>query len=326
MSLKHKVLQLLELNRDVSISGEYIASCLGVSRSAVWKAVNILRAEGYYINSLTNKGYCLTYENDILSKEGIAPYLKDEYKNNSILVYKTIGSTNDEAKLKALDKYTHGSVIIADTQTKGKGRMGRSFYSPASTGIYMSFILRPKTDASNAVLLTTASAVAVVRAIKKVCKINPKIKWLNDIYYNDKKICGILSEAVTNCETGIIETVIVGIGINFKTDFSTLPDDLSNTAGSIYSSAKPDVTRNRLTAQVINEILDISESFLCKDFFDEYKENSFVIGKDIIFIKDNIRKSAKAVGISSNGGLIIKNDKGETEILFSGEITLRTKD
>ncbi len=322
MPLKQSVLQILESNRSNFISGEQIASELNVSRAAVWKAIKSLESEGYTIHCVTNKGYQLTEDNDLISKEGIAPFLKEKYKDNNIIVYKTIGSTNDEAKLKALEGYPHGSVIIAETQTKGKGRMGRSFHSPAGTGIYVSFILRPKTDASNAVLLTTAAAVAVCRAIKIACDIKAKIKWLNDIYYNDKKICGILSEAVTNCETGMVESVVVGIGINFKTEFT---GELTQTAGSLYSDVKPPITRNRLIAQVINEMLNISEDFISRQFLSEYKEDSFVIGQDIIFLRNNIWHNAKAVDIADNGGLVVQYVNGQTETLFSGEITVRKK-
>ncbi len=322
MPLKQSVLQILESNRTNFISGEQIASELNVSRAAVWKAIKALESEGYIINCVTNKGYQLTEDNDFISMEGILPFLKDNYKYNKIIVHKTIGSTNDEAKLKALEGYPHGSVIIAETQTKGKGRMGRSFHSPAGSGIYMSFILRPKTDASNAVLLTTAAAVAVCRAIKIACNIKTKIKWLNDVYYNDKKICGILSEAVTNCETGMVESVVVGIGINFKTEFS---DELSLTACSLYSDVKPPITRNRLIAQVINQTLDISEDFMSRKFLSEYKEDSFVIGQDIIFLRNNVWHEAKAVDIADNGGLVVQYENGQTETLFSGEITIRKK-
>ncbi|NMC57320.1 MAG: biotin--[acetyl-CoA-carboxylase] ligase [Eubacteriaceae bacterium] len=323
MPLKQSVLQILELNRSNFISGEQIASELNVSRAAVWKAIKALENEGYIIHCVTNKGYQLSKDNDLISKEGITPFLKENYKNNNIIVYKTIGSTNDEAKLKALESCPHGSVIIAETQTKGKGRMGRSFYSPAGSGIYMSFILRPKTDASNAVLLTTAAAVAVCRAIKSACGLKTKIKWLNDIYYKDKKICGILSEAVTNCETGMVESVVVGIGINFKTEFS---GELMQTAGSLYAGVKPPITRNRLIAEVINQMLDISEDFVYREFLNEYKEDSFVIGQDIVFFRNNIWHNAKAVDIADNGGLVVQYESRQIETLFSGEITIRKKD
>jgi BirA family biotin operon repressor/biotin-[acetyl-CoA-carboxylase] ligase len=322
MSIRRSILQILESNRNASVSGEQIASMLNVSRSAVCKAIKQLRYEGYKIDSATNKGYRLTEDNDLISKEGVLPYLKEEYKNNSITVYKTTGSTNDDAKLKAVEGAPHGSVIIADTQSKGKGRLGRSFYSPSGTGIYISIILRPDTDASNAVLLTTAAAVAVCRAIKTVCGIAPKIKWLNDIYYNGRKICGILSEAVTDCESGIVQSVVAGIGINFKTEFA---GELNNSAGSIYTGKKPPVTRNRLAAEVINQILEISGSFTSGDFLNEYKSLSFIIGEDIVFLRKNIWRDAKAVDIADNGGLVVKYENGESETLFSGEITVRKK-
>ncbi len=325
MSIKNLVLKLLEENRAQCLSGQQIADQLNVSRAAIWKSINLLRSEGYQIDATTNKGYQLTKENDFISAQGMTPYLKEEYKSNKIIVYKSTDSTNQQAKLKAFEGAAHGSVVLAEMQTAGKGRLGRSFHSPANAGIYMSIILRPKTDASNAVLLTSAAAVAVCRAISKVCFVQPSIKWLNDIYLDNKKICGILSEAVTNCENGIIESVVVGIGINFKTKLEQIPQELQDIIGSIFNDSKPTTTRNHLAAAVMNEMLDLSKDFTNRAFLEEYKQLSFVLGEDITFFMDNEWHDAKAIDIADNGALVVQDKNGDIQTLFSGEITVRRK-
>jgi BirA family biotin operon repressor/biotin-[acetyl-CoA-carboxylase] ligase len=322
MSLKNSVLQLLEENRRQCLSGQQIAVKLSVSRSAVWKAITLLRRDGYQIHATTNKGYQLADSNDFLSAEGMIPFLKEEYKGNSIFIYKSTDSTNQQAKLKAIDGAKHGTVVMAEMQTAGKGRLGRSFHSPAGAGIYMSIILRPETDATNAVLITTAAAVAVCKAVKNVCDVSPCIKWLNDVFLDNKKICGILSEAVTNCENGMVESVVVGIGINFKADPS-LPDELKDIVGSIFQANQLTATRNHLAAAVINEMLDLSKTFTDREFLKEYKELSFVLGESIKYYKDNIWHEATAIDIADNGGLIVKDRNGNIQTLFSGEISVR---
>ncbi len=323
MSLKNKVLQILEENRSSCISGQQMAEKFNVSRAAVWKAIEALRKEGYEIHSTPNKGYQLFASSDILSKEAIKHFLKKEYRAFDVFVYDTIDSTNNAAKKIAVDGAAEGSIIIADTQTAGRGRMGRSFYSPAQSGIYMSVILRPKTDISDTVLLTTAAGVATCRAIEKVCKKSCAIKWLNDIYIEEKKVCGILTEAMTNCETGRVDSIVVGIGVNFKTPPDAFPKEIQPRAGSIYTDEKPAVTRSQLIAQIINELMDIYETFTQREFLKEYKSRSFVLGKQISYFAQNNWHEALAIDISKDGGLIVQDAAGNVSTLHSGEISLR---
>ncbi|MEG1870124.1 MAG: biotin--[acetyl-CoA-carboxylase] ligase, partial [Oscillospiraceae bacterium] len=216
MSVKSSVLQMLEANRGNSVSGQQLANELGVSRSAVWKAIKALETDGYAIEAVTNKGYLLASSNDLISAEGINNYLAAQYKKLPITALKTVSSTNTHARMMAANGAKHGTIVVSEEQTNGKGRMGRTFFSPEGSGIYMSIILRPNTHTTNAVFITTAAAVAVCRAIAKLTVAKPTIKWVNDIILRDKKICGILTEAVTDFENGMVESVVVGIGINFK--------------------------------------------------------------------------------------------------------------
>lgn len=323
MTVKESVLKILEKNREVSLSGEEIAKGLGVSRAAVWKAIKSLREEGYNINSGTNKGYKLTNDNDLLSQEGIRLYLRKEYKENIIKVYKTIDSTNKEAKKVLMDDdIPHGTVLISEEQTEGKGRFNRKFYSPNNKGIYMSVILRPNIELSKAIHITTASAVSVCRAIEKLIKKYPKIKWVNDIFLDGKKICGILTEATGNFESGNVENVVVGIGINFK-NHGDFPDELKSIAGALFKDENISITRNQLVGEILNELLDMCENLEDENIMKEYKELSFVIGKDVSYAKNNRLNKGKAVDIKDDGSLVIMLENGEVDYLNSGEISLK---
>lgn len=322
MSLKEKVLECLEQNKNSSVSGEQLAEQFGVSRSAVWKAINSLRANGYIIDAVTNKGYCLRYGSDRLSKSGIAEELK--YADAAhIHVYDEIDSTNIKAKAMALEGAPHGTVIFADCQTAGRGRLGRTFVSPPGSGIYMSIILRPAADLGKAMLITTATAAAVCKAVREVTGKDAGIKWVNDIYIGEKKICGILTEAMTDFESGNLESVIVGIGINFKADPEAFPEDVLERISWIYESEDAAVTRNRLAAAVADETLSVCERLDDRAFLDYYREHAIMLNKDIVYIRGNERRAAHTLDIDENGGLIVMLPDGERKVLSSGEISIR---
>jgi len=323
MSVKKSVLQALEENRETTVSGEQLAKKLNISRSSVWKAIKSLKEEGYTIGATTNKGYRLEMGSDVISFEGIRPWLTAKNQEINIEAYKTIGSTNQVAKKMAMDGAVQGTVIISEEQTQGRGRLGRSFYSPAESGIYMSLILRPNVYASEAVLVTTAASVGVCRAIRRVTNKDLQIKWVNDIYLGDKKICGILTEAVTNFETGLVECVIIGIGLNFRLPENNFPEDLKEIVGSLFKEKPDTLTRNQLVAEIINEVLELCEDLENRDFLIDYKKYSMVLGHKIRVHRQDEWSFARAIDISDNGGLIIENEFGELETLNSGEITIR---
>ena len=323
MSVKEFVLKKLEENRGIPLSGEAIANSLSVSRAAVWKAVRALEAEGYHIEAVPNQGYTLCTDNDLLSTQGILPYLTPPLKSREIRVFPCLPSTNQEAKRMALERAEQGSAVLAEEQSAGRGRLGRSFFSPRGNGLYMSVILRPKADVSNAVLITTAAAVGVCRAIDTVTGRHPQIKWVNDLYLNEKKICGILTEAVTNFETGVIESVVVGIGINFKGSQSTLPEELRHKAGFLYTDEPPATTRNHLAAEIINQLCILCDTLELRSFLPEYRMRSMIIGEQIRFLRNQVWSEALAVDIDDNGGLIIALSDNKRETLSSGEVSVR---
>lgn len=323
MSVKKSVLQTLEDNRETCISGEKIAKNLNISRSAVWKAIKSLKEEGYFISATTNKGYRLEPGSDVLSFEGMRSWLAPQNKEIMVEAFKTIASTNQTAKKMAMDGAPQGTVVISEEQTQGRGRMGRNFFSPGNSGIYLSIILRPNVYANEAVLLTTAASVGVCRAIKKVTGTLVQIKWVNDIYLEDKKICGILTEAVTNFETGFVECVIIGIGLNFRLPENDFPEEIKEIAGSLFEKKPDTLTRNHLAAEMINEVFELCKDLKNRNFLEEYKAHSMVLGHEIRVHKNNGWFSGRAIDISEEGGLIIENEAGELETLNSGEISIR---
>ncbi len=325
MSVKKSVLRALEESRGESLSGEALAIQLGVSRAAVWKAIKALQAEGYHISAGTNRGYRLDASPDRLTAEGIAPLLASSSAGCPLAVFDEIDSTNLEAKRRALTGAPR-CAVIADRQTAGRGRLGRSFYSPSGCGIYTSLLLRPRPDQlADITLLTTATAVAICRALEKTAGVSAEIKWVNDLYLDGKKICGILTEGVTDFESGMIESVVVGYGVNFRDD-ENLPDELRPIVGSVFGTASPTVSRNALAAAMLSELLPLTETLSSRSFLEEYRRRSMLLGRDIVFARAGQRYSAVAEGIDEGGGLIVRLPDGTQETLRSGEVSVRTAD
>lgn len=326
MSVKAEVLAILEANREKSISGEELASQLQVSRTSIWKAIKALREEGYEIEAANNRGYCLCQTSDILNEEGIRLHLEGPAADYPLEVHKVLDSTNTECKRRVIEGAPHGLTILAEEQTAGRGRLGRNFYSPAKTGIYMSILVHPSMDGSDAMLLTTAASVAVCRGLTKVLPVEPQIKWVNDIYLNGKKVCGILTEAISNFEMGKIDAVIVGIGINYRTE--EFPEDIKDRAGAVETTS--DIPRNQLVAAVLNAFWEIYDHIEDREFIKEYRQRSMVLGKDIRILEKGQWKEATAVDVNDNGGLVIQIENPDGSIgqrvLQTGEITLRLKD
>ena len=321
MAVKNEILHILESNKGKTFSGRELADSLGVSRTAVWKAINSLKDDGYFIET-SAKGYSLSETSDILSAEGIRLYLNEEFKNIPIAVYKTIESTNTEAKLLAVRDAGQGTTIIAEEQTKGRGRFGRDFFSPSDSGIYMSIILRPELNIENSVLVTTAAAVAVCNAVEKFSNTSARIKWVNDIFIDNRKVCGILTEAVTNFESGIMDSVVVGIGVNVKTKTEDFPLELQNTAGSIFNNEDNSV-RNQLAAEIINNVLNVTKNLEDRGFMQEYKERSMILGEHILYKKYNDWHEGYASDIDDYGGLIVFTGDGQKITLNSGEVSIK---
>ncbi len=323
MSTKSRILHELERNRGSFLSGETLAEQLSVSRSAVWKAVNELKKEGYAITSVTKKGYRLETSSDLISREGMLPFLSADYDPENLYIYKVIDSTNSEAKRLVAKGVKEYAVILSEEQTGGRGRLGRDFYSPVGSGIYMSMVLRPKISIEKAIRVTTAACVAVCRAIEEVTGKTCEIKWVNDIYSGNRKICGILTEAVSNFETGEIESIILGIGINFRRKDEEFPEEIRGKAGALFQTETGGITRNRLIASMINQLLRLNEMIESGVYIREYRERSLVIGKTVDLVSRSSTRKARVLGIDEDGGLEVLLEDGSGEVVRSGEISLR---
>lgn len=325
MSTKQKVLEILLDRQGAYVSGAQLAQKLEVTRAAVWKAVRGLQEEGHQIAASTNRGYSLLAEDDTLSMVGLARFLPKESLRR-ILFLPTVESTNTLAKQKALEGAEHGTVILANQQTAGRGRLGRSFHSPPENGIYCSLLLRPeRLTATDAVLLTTAASVAVSRAIRKGTGKETQIKWVNDLFLDNRKVCGILTEAITNFENGEVECVILGVGLNFKGSVEELPEELRETAGFLYDGERPAISRNEMVAQLIGELSHLEEWIRTREFLEEYRRRSMVLGYEVDVIQGQSSFPATAVEIDDWGGLVVERKDGVRQLLNTGEISIRRR-
>ncbi len=320
MSSKDKVLQFLSENDSAFTSGQKIADLLGLSRNSVWKAVKQLKDDGYKIEAVTNRGYRLSGKRDILSEDEIRKNLVS-FPSIPIFYYPEIDSTNKKARELANSGAQEGTLVVADSQSAGRGRLGRSFYSPKGVGIYFSLIIRPHELSDCAPFITTAAAVAVAKAVREKCGKDARIKWVNDVYIDGKKICGILTEAVTDMESGTIESAVIGIGINFYN--GSFPEELRDIAAPIFTE-RSSVTRSEFTAAVTDELLSIITNLPDRSFMQTYRSLSLVIDKDVVCRRGNTTFEGHVLDVDDMGGLIL-NVNGKIETLRSGEITLRLK-
>lgn len=323
-----EILKILEKNKGRAVSGEQIAKDLNLTRSAVWKHINNLKKKGYFIKSTNNRGYELSEETDIFSASGIYDLIKKDSGFSSKLdlkidVVDEVTSTNTLLKEEARKGASEGRVLVAKKQTEGRGRLGRSFFSPKN-GIYMSFILRPKISFRESLLLTTIAAVAVTEAIKEVSGKAVGIKWVNDVYLEGKKVCGILTEAEADVETGSLAYAVVGIGLNLTEPEGGVLEELKEIAGFLYGKEDAPIgLKSKLTAEIIKKYFYYYEKLPKHLFMEEYKKNQILIGKDIFVIEPDRKKKAKVLGVDDEARLMVEYEDGEKESLFTGEVSVR---
>lgn len=291
------------------ISGEAIAKQLNISRTSVWKAIKSLESQGLVIESSKQNGYRLL-EGDLLIPEIIEKALQIQVSYNE----KSI-STQKDAKENILTNPKTPQLYLAPKQEMAKGRMNRPFFTSENGGIYMSLHLKPNVHYSDLEPFTMMAASSITKAISRLTGIDTQIKWVNDIYLGQKKIAGIITEAITSVETGLITDVIIGIGLNFF--IKDFPDDLNSKAGSLFS-VQPTVTRN----QLIIEILKLFTEIPVKDHIKVYKDKSLVLNRQVTFMENDTLISGKAIAITDEGHLVIRLESGQEKILRSGEISL----
>lgn len=319
MGIKDQLLDILEHNRENYISGQELAEGLNVSRNAIWKNIKKLQEEGHSIIGINNRGYKLDIQSDKITKQGILMHLLPQNEKYNIIVYDTVDSTNNLGKKLIGSGNREETIIISNEQTMGRGRMGREFYSPADTGVYMSFVLFPNRHVSDMGTLTTRVCVGVCRVIEAVKDCKAEIKWVNDIFVDGKKVCGILTEAVTDFESGTVEAVVIGIGLNVSTHSTDFPEELSMMAGSINPK---NISRNIIVTRMINEVVAVYNEKDEKSLMEEYRERCFLIGREITYYRNGVPIVGKAVDINNQGNLVIEKENGTIEVLSSGEVTL----
>lgn len=318
--LKEQLLKTLVGSQGSYFSGNALAKKYNVSRNAVWKAVKQLQNEGYRIDAVPNKGYTFISDDDILSEACIQKYLHTKALGKKICIYPELYSTNKTAKEAASEGAPHGTVILAEKQNGGHGRYGRAFFSPEKSGVYMTVLLRPHISAEKSLLITSCTAVAVAKAIEKLFPVHVQIKWVNDLFVNQKKICGILTEAGIGFENGELDYIIIGIGINSGT--VTFPKELETIAASLENESGVHVSRNRLIAEILNSLENHIETMDDKRFLSESRRRSILLGKKINVVTMSETYPAVAEAIDDNGFLIIRTEKG-LETLNSGEVSIR---
>lgn len=318
MNLTEKVLEQLIMT-DELVSGESLAQKLMVSRNAVWKAVEALRKQGYDIEAATNKGYILSSQNMKLCGFQIKKALKN---NDNILFFDETDSTNAVIKRIAEEGTAkEGTIAVALSQNSGRGRLGRSFFSPCG-GIYMSILLRPSFSPEQCLMLTVAAAVAVCRAIEKNSDAKCEIKWVNDIYINGKKVCGILTEGAIEAETATLKYAVLGIGINLKLPNGGFPEDIAERAAAVYNKEITAQKKAQLIADVVNEFFYFYENIEKKEFMKQYQMRSYLTGKTVSYERYGEVFTAKVLGIDENGGLEVLQN-GEKITITAGDVSVK---
>lgn len=319
MTTKERILEMLEQKRGRSVSGQRMANKIGVSRSAVWKAIKELQDSGQSIMAAPNRGYILCADSDALTEENVRPYLTKAIE--TVVVQPLMDSTNTRAKQLAAQKGVHTALVVANAQSDGRGRRGRSFVSPPGTGLYLSVLLRPALEMRDVVHVTCAAAVAVCRAVKKVCHVQLDIKWVNDLYRSGKKCGGILTEAVSDVESGSVEYIVVGIGLNLHEPANGFAPDIADIATAVLQPGET-CWRGRLAATIANELVALVNALPATRFMTTYRSRNIVPGKDITILQNGTERPAHALAVTQEGHLLVRTEAGEEELSF-GEVSIR---
>lgn len=320
--MKEEILRLLR-SADGYISGQELCNRFGVSRTAVWKAINQLKEAGYEIEAQQNKGYRLMAAPDLMTEAEIKSLMHTDWVAKEVLYFDTIDSTNTKAQELAEKGYPSGTLVVADKQESGKGRRGRSWVSPSGTGIFMTLMIKPDINPNNASMLTLVAALAVAKAITSVTGEEALIKWPNDIVVNGKKVCGILTEM--NAQFDYINHIVVGIGINVHNE--SFPEEISQMASSLTIEAGG---KRFHRAQIIAETMSYFEQYY--DTFLKTQDLSALVreydkllvnrNKSVRVLDPKEPFDGKAMGITPKGELIVDTWESR-KLVSSGEVSVR---
>ena len=319
--MQKKILDIL-LNADDFISGQEISEKLGVSRQAVWKSINALKEKGYEIQSVTNRGYRLVSSPNYLNESSLKSLLHNKIIGKNLIVLDSVNSTNDYLKKLGNEGCDNGTVVAAREQTRGKGRLGRTWQSKKDEGIAFSVLLRPNVAPSEVSAITPLAGLAVCKAIREYTKLDCVIKWPNDIIIGRKKLVGILTEM--SAEFDAVEYVITGIGINV--DHTSFPEEIAFKATSLLLETGRHVDKNEFLACVVEHIenefvknnLELTPTALS-----EYTDLCATVGRSVTFQRGTRRISGMAVGVSEHGELKVMMSDGTICLVNSGEVTVQ---
>lgn len=320
--MKAEILSMLR-EADGYISGQRLCEEFQVSRTAVWKVIEQLKAEGYKIEAVRNRGYHLEEAPDVMSKAEIESLISTKWAGCGVLCFDETDSTNNCAKKLGDEGAAHGTLVVAERQTAGKGRRGRRWESPAGSSIYMSILLRPDIRPSRASMLTLVMAQSVAEAVRSLTGKEVLIKWPNDIILNQKKICGILTEMSTEIEW--INYVVIGAGINVNT--KGFPEEIAGTATSLYLEGSRKLQRSQLLAEVLKRFEKNYELFLkfgdLSFMLEEY--NRLLVNRDreVRVMEPGHEYNGHAVGINKNGELLVCTEDGQIRNIYAGEVSVR---
>lgn len=320
--MKNKILKRLK-NGDGFISGEKLSEEFHMTRSGIWKYINMLKEDGYIIESVPRNGYRILSSPDILTSEEIEDHLTTEFLGRKIYYYDTIDSTNKEAK-KIAPLEDEGTLVIAEEQIEGKGRLGRNWISPKGKGIWMSIVLKPDVEPFKVGAITLLAAAALYNGLKNM-GIDSEIKWPNDILIKGKKVSGILTEM--SAELNMLNYIVMGIGINVNLEEDDIPEELKEKATSIKIDQKKAIDRKELLANILNEFeklyVPFRDSGNTSKGIEICRKNSATIGKEVRIIRGNKEKRGKALDIDHKGELIVEFENGDIENIFAGEVLVR---
>ena len=322
---REKVLSLLLEQGDAYVSGEDMSRRLGISRAGVWKAIQALRGEGYEIDSAPNRGYRLLSAPDRVREGELAGPLAGCLVGSSLACLDVIDSTNTECKRRAMAGAPEGLVVIAEEQTGGRGRRGRSFQSPRGAGLYLSALLRPRLEPEEVTDFTAWTAVAVCDGIQAACGVRPRIKWTNDIVMNGKKLVGILTELGLESETNALDYLVPGIGVNVNQQPEDFSPDIRDMAASLAMVLGHPVRRTELAAQVILALDRMYRVFPREKnrYLEQYRADCLTPGNQVQLITPASRQEAKALAIDDDFRLVVELPDGTRRALSSGEVSVR---
>lgn len=320
--MKEEILRLLR-EADGYVSGQELCNRFGVSRTAVWKAINQLKEAGYEIEAQQNKGYHIKSAPDVMNEPELKSIMDTKWAGQEVLYFDTIDSTNTKAQELAEKGYPSGTLVVADQQVSGKGRRGRGWVSPSGTGIFMTLMIKPDIKPNNASMLTLVAALAVAKAIKDVTGEDAKIKWPNDIVINGKKICGILTEM--SAQFDYINHIVIGIGINVHNE--NFPEEISSMASSLMIEAGgKKFRRAEIIAQTMLHFEEYYEIFLQTEdlsaLVGEYDELLVNMNKAVKVLDPKEPFEGKAMGITKHGELIVETWESR-KLVSSGEVSVR---